>query len=96
MGSAARLKKKDELQYRKGSTNASAIAFVPIIPAMRRLTTANRGGMIMLKKLVTYIEQEPWDEAIERQDKYLRRFIVCVLILAAIYFSPFILYIFTR
>jgi len=50
----------------------------------------------MIKRFQTYIEQEPWDAAIKRQDKYLRRFIVYVLILAAIYFSPFILHIFTR
>jgi hypothetical protein len=50
----------------------------------------------MIKKFVTYIEQEPWEEKIKRQERYLNRVIVAVLILAAIWFSPVILHIFTR
>ena len=50
----------------------------------------------MLKKIQTYIEQEPWDEAILRQERYLNRFIAVVLILSAIYFSPVLWHIFTR
>lgn len=50
----------------------------------------------MLKKFVTYIGQEPWEEAIKRQERYLNRIIIVVLILAWIYFSPFLWHIFTR
>lgn len=50
----------------------------------------------MLKKFQTYIEQEPWEETIKRQDRYLNRVIVVILILSWIYFSPFLWHIFTR
>jgi hypothetical protein len=50
----------------------------------------------MFKRFILYIEQEPWDEAIERQDKYINRGIAVVLALAVIYFCPVIYHIFTR
>ncbi len=50
----------------------------------------------MLRKFQSYIEQEPLEEKIKRQERCLNRFIVAVLILAAIWFSPVILHIFTR
>lgn len=50
----------------------------------------------MLKRFQTYIEQEPWDEEIKRQQRWLDRATIIVIILAAIYFSPVILHIFTR
>jgi hypothetical protein len=42
----------------------------------------------MLKKIVTYIEQEPWDEALERQEKWLDRFCWFAIAMAALYFAP--------
>ena len=50
----------------------------------------------MLKKFQTYIEQEPWDEAIMRQQRLLDRATIIVIILAAIYFAPAIINIITR
>ena len=50
----------------------------------------------MLKRFQTYIEQEPWDEVIKRQQRWLDRASWLIIILAVIYFSPFILHIFTR
>lgn len=50
----------------------------------------------MIKKLMTYIEQEPWDEDMERQQRWLDRATIVVIILAVVYFGPFILHIFTR
>ena len=50
----------------------------------------------MLKRIQAYIEQEPWDEAIKRQERLLNRAIIVVIILAVIYFGPFIMHIFLR
>lgn len=50
----------------------------------------------MFKKFVTYIEQEPWDEAMVRQEKWLNRVSVLAIILAVLYFSPVIIHILTR
>lgn len=50
----------------------------------------------MIKKFVTYIEQEPWDEAIKRQQRLLDRATIVVIILAVIYFAPSIINIITR
>jgi hypothetical protein len=50
----------------------------------------------MIKKLVTYIEREPWEETMRRQQRWLDRASILVLILAAIYFSPALWHIFTR
>lgn len=50
----------------------------------------------MIKKIQTYIEQEPWEEAVKRQQRWLDRATIVVIILAVIYFGPFILQIITR
>jgi hypothetical protein len=50
----------------------------------------------MLKKFQTYIEQEPWDEAMLRQERLLNRMIVVVILLAVIYFVTPIVGIFLR
>lgn len=50
----------------------------------------------MLKKIITYIEREPWDEAIERQWIWLDRACWLVILLAVLYFGPTILDILTR
>lgn len=42
----------------------------------------------MIKKFVTYIEQEPWDEELERQDKWIDKFCWGVIIAATIFFIP--------
>jgi len=50
----------------------------------------------MLKRIQTYIEQEPWDEAMLRQERLLNRAIVVVMILSAIYLVPPVVAIFLR
>lgn len=50
----------------------------------------------MLKKFITYIEQEPWEEAVKRQQRWLDRATIAVIVLAAIYFAPSIVNIITR
>lgn len=50
----------------------------------------------MLKRFILFIEREPWDEAMLRQERYLNRCIVVVLILSVLYFSPVIWHIFNR
>ncbi len=50
----------------------------------------------MLKKFQTYIEREPWDEDVERMQRWLDRATIIVIILAMIYFSPFIVNIILR
>ena len=50
----------------------------------------------MFKKITTYIEQEPWDEALERQMKRLDRACWLAIASAAFYFSPVLWHIFTR
>lgn len=50
----------------------------------------------MMKRIQTYIVQEPWDEALLRKERYLNRAIWIGIALAALYFSPFILYIITK
>ncbi len=50
----------------------------------------------MMKKVITYIEQEPWDEVVKRQDRQLCRVMLVVIILSMLYFTPALLDIFTR
>lgn len=50
----------------------------------------------MLKRIQTYILQDPWDEAIKQQQRRLDRATILVIIVAVVYFSPVILHIFTR
>jgi hypothetical protein len=42
----------------------------------------------MFKRFILYIEQAPWDEELERQEKSLERFCWFVIIMAAIFFIP--------
>jgi ABC-type Fe3+ transport system permease subunit len=50
----------------------------------------------MIRKIKTYIEQEPWDEALIRQDRLLRLAIWCILAIAALVFGPPCISIFMR
>ena len=50
----------------------------------------------MFRRFILYIEREPWDEAMERQDKWLEKFCWVVIILSALYFIPVCLGIFER
>lgn len=50
----------------------------------------------MLKKIQTYIEQEPWEETVKRQQRRLDIATLAVIALAAIYFAPAIIDIITR
>jgi hypothetical protein len=50
----------------------------------------------MIKNFVTYIGQEPWDEVMLKQERWLNRFSWVIIILAAIYFAPICLMIFLR
>jgi hypothetical protein len=50
----------------------------------------------MFKRFILYIEQAPWDEELERQEKWLNRFCWAVIGLAIIYFGPVCLWIFLR
>ena len=50
----------------------------------------------MIKKFQTYIGQEPWEEAIKRQDRQLRRVMLVVILLSMLYFTPALVAIFTR
>lgn len=50
----------------------------------------------MIKKFITYIEQEPWEETIKKQERLLNRWCWAVIICAVIYFGPICLSIFTK
>ena len=50
----------------------------------------------MFKRFILYIEQEPWDEELLRQEKWLRRGSWFIIIVAALYFVPVCLSIFLR
>ncbi|OPY17090.1 MAG: hypothetical protein A4E74_01533 [Syntrophus sp. PtaB.Bin075] len=42
----------------------------------------------MIEKFRTYIEREPWDEALLRQEKQLKAVCWAVIVLAVLYFGP--------
>lgn len=50
----------------------------------------------MIKKIETYIGQEPWDEALKRQDKWIDIFCWAAISFAVIYFGPVCIWIFIR
>lgn len=50
----------------------------------------------MLKKFQIYIEQEPWEEKIKRQWKWLDRLSWLAILVAVLYFGPAVLTIFMR
>jgi hypothetical protein len=50
----------------------------------------------MLKKFVTYIEQEPWDEEMLNQERIAKGVCWTIIILAVIYFAPAFLKIFVK
>jgi hypothetical protein len=50
----------------------------------------------MIRRIITYIEQEPWDEAIVRHERNLNRFIFCVMVAAVLYFAPFVISVITK
>jgi len=45
----------------------------------------------MIKKTRTYIEREPWDENLIREEKYLKAACRIVMILFACYMAPVLL-----
>jgi len=42
----------------------------------------------MIKKFITYIEQEPWDETMLRQERILNRCCWAAIVMAVLYFGP--------
>ena len=42
------------------------------------------------RKFCNYIENEPWDEWIIQNDRYLKMFCIAVVIIAGIYFGGFV------
>lgn len=42
----------------------------------------------MFKRFILYIEKEPWDEVLERQEKWLNKFCWAVIIASALYIIP--------
>lgn len=50
----------------------------------------------MLKKIITYIGEEPWDVALERQEKWLNAACYIILFIAVVVFAPPVLKAFLK